>query len=132
MTKSFVELYIEFKGVNSSCEVFLNDQSLKVHHGGYSTFRVNLTEHLSQKNVLKVEVDNSPNDFVYPQKADFTFYGGIYRNVNFIIVINKCDKISVSGRIAFGFIHSFTPFVQYINFYESYFSFTSNKNLLES
>lgn len=91
------ELYIEFKGVNSSCEVFLNDQSLKVHHGGYSTFRVNLTEHLSQKNVLKVEVDNSPNDFVYPQRADFTFYGGIYRNVNLIIVNKKHFDLDYYG-----------------------------------
>ena len=31
-----------------------------------------------------VAVDNAPNDHVYPQMADFTFYGGLYRNVNLI------------------------------------------------
>ena len=33
-----------------------------------------------------VAVDNAPNDHVYPQMADFTFYGGLYRDVNVISV----------------------------------------------
>ncbi len=82
------ELYVEFKGVNSSAEVYLNDQLVGNHDGGYSTFRFNLTSFLDKdsKNVLKVIADNAKNERVYPQKADFTFYGGIYRDVNFIIV----------------------------------------------
>ena len=36
--------------------------------------------------LLTVEVDNSKNDRVYPQKADFTFYGGIYRDVSLMVV----------------------------------------------
>ena len=35
-----------------------------------------------------MRVDNSVNDRVYPQKADFTFYGGIYRDVS-LLVVNK-------------------------------------------
>ena len=38
------------------------------------------------ENTLAVLVDNSPGEEVYPQVADFTFYGGIYRNVNIICV----------------------------------------------
>ena len=79
-------LYVEFKGVNSSCKVFLNGNEVCSHDGGYSTFRGNLTPYLQESNVLKVEVDNSANDTVYPQRADFTFYGGIYRDVNLILV----------------------------------------------
>ena len=59
------------------------------HEGGYSTFRTDITDYLKNVgNILKVNVDNRPNTRVYPQKADFTFYGGIYRDVN-LIVVNK-------------------------------------------
>ena len=79
-------LYIEFKGVNSSCRVFLNKKEIGSHDGGYSTFRFDLTSALEKENLLEVLVDNRENDRVYPQKADFTFYGGIYRDVNLIQV----------------------------------------------
>ncbi len=77
--------YISFEGVNSSCEVVINGEKVACHDGGYSTFNVDITDYLQDKNELIVTVDNSPNDKVYPQKADFTFYGGIYRNVKMII-----------------------------------------------
>ncbi len=75
--------YLQFDGVNSSAEVFLNGKSIMKHDGGYSTFRVKLAG-LKDENLLSVSVDNSPNDYVYPQMADFTFYGGIYRDVSVI------------------------------------------------
>ena len=82
------EVFLEFNGVNSECQVFLNGSRIYEHAGGYSTFRVNITEYLTSDNHLEVVVDNRPNDRVYPQKADFTFYGGIYRDVN-LLVVNK-------------------------------------------
>ena len=56
------------------------------HDGGYSTFRADVTGLLKNSNALVVDVDNSVNDRVYPQKADFTFYGGIYRDVQLVVV----------------------------------------------
>ncbi len=47
---------------------------------------MDLTDHLKDDNVLAISVDNSDNDAVYPQKADFTFYGGLYRDVDLIVV----------------------------------------------
>lgn len=79
-------VYLQFHGVNASAKVFLNEKCVCTHDGGYSTFRVDVTESLQEENTLVVEVDNSVNDKVYPQKADFTFYGGIYRDVEFLIV----------------------------------------------
>ena len=73
-------------GGNASAAVLLNGQQLCTHDGGYSTFRANITELLRDENELTVEVDNSKNDRVYPQKADFTFYGGIYRDVSLMVV----------------------------------------------
>lgn len=81
-------VYLEFEGVNASAKVTLNGNSIMTHHGGYSTFRCDITEYLMLNNHLTVEVDNSVNDTVYPQKADFTFYGGIYRDVK-LITLNK-------------------------------------------
>ncbi len=80
------QYYLEFEGANSSADVYLNGEHLCHHDGGYSTFRVNLTDHLKDENLLAVAVDNSPSDTVYPQVADFTFYGGIYRDVKIIAV----------------------------------------------
>ena len=77
-------IYIEFEGVAMTADVYLNDQKLAHHEGGYSTFRVDITEALADENVLAVSADNSDNEIVYPQKADFTFYGGIYRPVKLI------------------------------------------------
>lgn len=77
--------YLEFRGVNSTAEIFFNGEKLITHHGGYSTFRVKIPQ-VKSSNLLVVAADNSPNDFVYPQVADFTFYGGIYRDVNLITV----------------------------------------------
>ena len=77
--------YLEFDGVNSSASVFWNGKEMAVHHGGYSTFRVKI-EDVQDNNLLIVAADNAPNDFVYPQNADFTFYGGIYRDVKIVSV----------------------------------------------
>lgn len=77
------EVYLQLDGVNSSAFVYFNSKLLCTHHGGYSTFRVKL-EDIKDDNEIKIEADNSPNDFVYPQQADFTFYGGIYRDVTLI------------------------------------------------
>lgn len=77
------EHYLEINGANLSSVVYLNGEKLKSHDGGYSTYRVRLKD-LRDENVLEVTVDNSPSDRVYPQTADFTFYGGLYRDVRLI------------------------------------------------
>lgn len=81
------EYYLQFDGVNSSAEIYFNGKKIAEHHGGYSTFRVKV-EDIKDNNLLVVVADNKANDRVYPQTADFTFYGGIYRDVK-IISVNK-------------------------------------------
>ena len=80
------EVWLEFEGAAMTAVVSLNGKILARHAGGYSTFRVNLTPALAAQNTLTVAVDNSGNRTVYPQKADFTFYGGLYRDVHMLIV----------------------------------------------
>ncbi len=76
--------YLEINGANSSAYAYLNGNQIATHNGGYSTWRVDITDFLLEENVLCVIVDNSPNEEVYPQVADFTFYGGLYRDVNIV------------------------------------------------
>ena len=80
--------YLELRGANSSADVYVGGEHLAHHDGGYSTWRVDVTKHLTEETVFSVVVDNAPNEEVYPQMADFTFYGGLYRGVN-LIAVNK-------------------------------------------
>jgi len=78
--------FIEIQGANSSADLYINGKKLAHHDGGYSTWRVDVTEEFmeEEKPLVVVAVDNAPNQTVYPQKADFTFYGGLYRDINII------------------------------------------------
>ncbi|MBQ2854080.1 MAG: hypothetical protein IJE81_01250 [Oscillospiraceae bacterium] len=78
--------YIEIRGANHVATVYCNGRELGTHKGGFSTFRYDLTPAMKKEgNVLTVVVTNGVSD-IYPQNADFTFYGGLYRDVNFIEV----------------------------------------------
>lgn len=107
-------VFLELQGAAMTADVYLNGTKLAHHEGGYSTFRVELTEYLigtepvgqepggqennrQEENLLCVAVDNSVNDHVYPQKADFTFYGGIYRDVSMILVSESHFELLESG-----------------------------------
>ncbi len=79
--------YLEFDGAAMTADVYLNGEKLARHEGGYSRFRADITGKMAKEgNVLLVGVDNSDNNRVYPQKADFTFYGGLYRKVRLVVV----------------------------------------------
>ena len=91
------QYYLEINGANSSADVYFNGKKLAHHDGGYSTWRVNLTESLEENNLIVIVVDNSANETVYPQMADFTFYGGIYRDVNLVCVNNSHFDLDYYG-----------------------------------
>lgn len=92
-------LFLEINGAANTCEVWLNGERLTHHEGGYSTFRVELSGKLQKqkKNLLEISVSNEDNSTVYPQKADFTFYGGLYRSVNLISVPEKHFELLKDG-----------------------------------
>lgn len=77
-----------FDGVNSVCDVILNRMQIGHHEGGYSRFIIDITDQIQESNTLIVKVSNKTTDYIYPTTADFTFYGGIYRNV----YLEICDK----------------------------------------
>ncbi len=91
------QVYLQFHGVNASARVVLNGKEVCTHDGGYSTFRKDVTELLEAENHLLVYVDNSVNTKVYPQKADFTFYGGIYRDVELLTISKNHFELDYYG-----------------------------------
>ena len=89
--------YMEFRGANSSADLYINGKKIASHDGGYSTWRADITDALEMDNLIVVAVDNAENDRVYPQMADFTFYGGLYRDVNIIAVNNSHFDLDYYG-----------------------------------
>lgn len=70
--------------------VFCNGQFVGEHRGGFSAFTMDLTPYLhSGENELTVKVDNHADLPVYPAQADFTFFGGLYRQVELLIFADK-------------------------------------------
>ncbi len=93
--------YLEIRGANSSADVYCNGKRLAHHDGGYSTWRVNISAYLREENVLAILVDNAPNEEVYPQVADFTFYGGLYRDVHILCVDDTHFDLEYYGSQGF-------------------------------
>lgn len=99
-TKTFVapkewegrRIFVRFRGANSVAHVYLNNQLLAEHRGGYSAFAVELTDglRLGEKNTLHVSVNNGENADVMPLVGDFNFYGGLYREVELLITDRAC------------------------------------------
>ncbi len=76
-------VYIYFEGVNQEAHVYVNGRLAGSHRGGYTAFCVDLTDRVTfgKRNELMVEVTNSYDRSIAPLSADFTFFGGIYRDV---------------------------------------------------
>ena len=89
--------YLEFRGANSSADVYVNGTRCAHHDGGYSAFRCEITHLVADETVIRVEVDNSPNRTVYPQVADFTFYGGLYRQAFIIGLPDSHFDLTTNG-----------------------------------
>lgn len=81
-------VYVEILAAALSGRVYVNGKEAVYHEGGFSSFRADITDLLKEngENLMAIEVDNSQKSNVYPQMADFTFYGGLYRGVNLIVV----------------------------------------------
>ena len=97
-----VRTLMYFEGINQVTDVYVNGKWVGQHLGGYARFNFDITKFLNfgEKNLLAIKVDNSHNEAIPPLTADFTFFGGIYRDV-FLIKQNaihfSMDDYSSSG-----------------------------------
>ena len=81
------KFYLEFLGANLVTYVWVNGRYLGQHRGGYAAFRFDATRHIKvgEANVIAVKVKNSNNPFIAPLSGDFTFCGGLYRDVRLLV-----------------------------------------------
>lgn len=78
-------LFLEIGAASIVSEIYVNGTLVDTNKCGFSMFRVNLTEYLNVgNNLISIMVDNSFHNDIYPLMADFSFYGGIYRDVKLI------------------------------------------------
>ncbi len=79
------DVYIRFGAASKRAVVYLNGEMIGSHDGGFAAFTVCLTGKLKgEDDELMVMVDNSRDLPIYPMQADFTFFGGLYREVSLI------------------------------------------------
>ena len=95
--------YLHFKGANQETDVYVNGYYIGNHKGGYTAFNFNISKRINYGtyNLIEVKVDNSHNENIPPLDADFTFYGGIYRDVQ--LISKPKQHISLSDFASDGF-----------------------------
>ena len=81
-------VYVEVGAAGQQADVYVNSTKVTRHEGGYAKFRADITDLCREdgENLLVIACSNENMSRVYPQSADFTFYGGLYRGVNLISV----------------------------------------------
>lgn len=84
------QITIFFEGANQEVELFVNGRSAGTHEGGYTRFSFDITKFIQfgESNHFAIKVNNRFNENIPPLTADFTFFGGIYRDV-FLVFTNK-------------------------------------------
>ncbi|GMQ65106.1 discoidin domain-containing protein [Vallitalea maricola] len=82
---------IEFQGVSTVAEVYVNGSFVGEHKGAYTSFTYDITDYIDYgnvDNVIAVRVDSTERKDIPPEgliDVDFFLFGGIYRDVNMII-----------------------------------------------
>jgi beta-galactosidase len=84
------KIYLQFDGANIVTDVYVNGMNVGQHRGGFARFRFDVTSTLmaGADNVIAVKVSNASVKDVAPLDADFTFFGGLYRDVHVLTTDN--------------------------------------------
>lgn len=87
------DVYLYFEGAAQVTDVYVNNHFVGKHTGSYTAFSFCINDYLqfdgkNNKNEIEVRLDNSHSENIPPLSADFTFYGGIYRDV-YLMALNK-------------------------------------------
>ena len=98
------QLFIEFEGAMELADVWINDKHILRHAGGYLPFTIDITDAVTygETNAITVKLDNYDHPTIPPGKplsgVDFSYYHGIYRDVNFIVT----DRLHITDPVHAG------------------------------
>jgi len=86
--------FLKFDGAFSVADVYVNGRWVGEHQGGFAAFAYDVTPYLNiaADNVVAVKVNNAINTNIPPLSADFTFFGGLYRDVHLLVT----DPVQIS------------------------------------
>jgi beta-galactosidase len=86
--------FLKFDGAFYVTDVYLNGNLLGEHQGGFAAFVFDATPYLNvgADNVIAVKVSNASNTNIPPLSADFTFFGGLYRDAHLLVT----DPVQIS------------------------------------
>lgn len=81
-TDSEQNIYLKFEAISKEATIILNDKTIGQHKGGYTSFAIDITPYCNfgETNTLTI-IANNANENIAPISGDFTFFGGIYRDV---------------------------------------------------
>jgi beta-galactosidase len=121
------ELILHFEGANQETEVYINGKKAGEHIGGYTGFKIPITKYVNANsaNEILVKVDNKHNVNIPPLTADFTFYGGIYRDV----FLEISDKVHFSNAFGADGVFITTPSVSKENAIINLKAFVQNESV---
>lgn len=98
------EVYLEINGASLQSKVYINGNIASINQTGFSMYRVCMTPYLKVgTNLVSIQVSNEKDKTIYPLKADFTFYGGLYREVHMIKTDKQHFDLMEYGRDGFYF-----------------------------
>lgn len=79
---------VEFEGVATVAEVYVNGKFIGAHKGAYTGFSFDITDYLKNSdNVIAVRVDSTKHPDIPPEgdSVDYCLFGGIVRDVKMIV-----------------------------------------------
>ena len=76
------QVFLKLDAASKAAAIYMNGRKIGEHNGGYTACTFDITPFCSfgAPNSLAIHVDNARQD-IPPISADFTFFGGIYRDV---------------------------------------------------
>ena len=88
------QFFLKFDGAFLVSDVYVNGNYLGEHQGGFGAFVFDATPYVNVggDNVIAVKVNNAVNTNIPPLSADFTFFGGLYRDVHLLVT----DPVQIS------------------------------------
>lgn len=98
--------FLKFEGVGAVAQLYINNNYIGEHKGGYSMFTFEITNSLDygKENIVTVVTDNkSRKDVIPTNQFLFPVYGGIYRPVH-LITTNKTGFVVTDQSAAGIFI----------------------------
>jgi len=94
-----LSLFLEFGAAGNQARVYVNGRLAGENRCGYAMFRVPINKYIQAgENLIAIQVDNSADNEVFPIMADFTFYGGLYRDVKLLALDSVHFDVMDNGR----------------------------------